>query len=97
MHEEDSVPFVNVQPFGVCLSGSNSNGIKETVQTEHLLPFENVAMPIIGKECTPATGTWIDAKDDVLVDGIPALTIKCTLVCTTGGGIIGFVDDGQGV
>jgi len=98
MHEEDSVPGINIPEFGVCRSANNSNGEKQTSDAVGLLPFDDsVSLPIVGKLCTPMTEKWIDAKEDVLVEGIPALTVECTLVCTQGGGIIAFVDDGQGV
>ncbi|WP_238918001.1 DUF4280 domain-containing protein [Clostridium sp. YIM B02555] len=38
--------------------------------------------------CTPMIATeWIDGKEDVLIDGKPALLGKCTLQCTFGGKI----------
>ncbi|AGF55358.1 hypothetical protein B0P06_000554 [Clostridium saccharoperbutylacetonicum] len=38
--------------------------------------------------CTPMIATeWIDGKEDVLIDGKPALLGKCTLRCTFGGEI----------
>ena len=97
-NEDDCKHPENIPIFGVCLSSVNPN---EEVQytgsgSEDLLPFENVSFPIIGKRCCPEIDKWLNAKDDVLVDGKPALTAKCTMVCCHGG-IIGFVDDGQGV
>ena len=85
--------------FGLCLSESNTTGQEmQTSHAEDLLPFEGASFPISGKACTPAlTRKWLDPKEDTLVDGKPALTVKCTLCCTTGGGVIAFADDGQGV
>jgi hypothetical protein len=39
---------------------------------------------------------WLDAQTEMLVDGKPAITVKCTIACAYGG-IITFIDDGQGV
>ena len=97
-NEDDCVPFRNIPPFGVCLSSWNSGGEQlQTSQTEDMLPFGNVTLPIIGGRCTPSFMTkWLDSKEDSLVDGKAAVTINCTLVCRSGGGVISFVDDGQG-
>ncbi|MCL1989778.1 MAG: DUF4280 domain-containing protein [Defluviitaleaceae bacterium] len=97
-NEEDCQHPDNIPIFGVCLSGANPH---EDMQytgsgSEDFLPFENVEFPIIGKRCCPEVGKWLNAKEDVLVDRKPALTANCTCVCRNGG-IIGFVDDGQGV
>ena len=96
-NEDDCVVGRNIPTYGVCLSESNGNDLVQTSHTDGLLPFENVSLPIIGKRCTPVVGKWIDAKEDMLVGGKPALTVQCTLVCSRGGGVIGFVDNGQGV
>ncbi len=38
--------------------------------------------------CTPEFDSgWIDGKDDVLIDGVPALLGKCTMSCVYGGNI----------
>jgi len=96
-NEDDCVVGRNIPTFGVCLSESNGSELVQTTHTDGLLPFENVTLPIIGKRCTPQVGKWIDAKEDKFVDGKPQLTVQCTLVCGRGGGVIGFVDNGQGV
>lgn len=47
-------------------------------------------------ECTPKIFTeWIDGKEDVLIDGKPALLGRCTLTCSQGGGTITIYTSGQ--
>jgi hypothetical protein len=97
-NEDDRVPMVNIQPFGVCLSDRNTSEMMQTSHREDMLPFGNVPLPIVGARCTPSVShKWIDAKEDSLVDGKPALTIRSTLLCHRGGGVIAFVNDGQEV
>ena len=56
-----------------------------------------VPLPIEGKLCEPELAKeWADAQEETLVDGEPALTVKCTITCKYGG-VIGFMDAGQGV
>lgn len=47
-------------------------------------------------ECTPKISMeWIDGKDNVLVDGKPALLGRCTLTCMQGNGTITIYTSGQ--
>jgi len=98
MNEDDCKYPANIPIFGVCLSEGNPSGQQVQISdTQEMLPFgDGVALPIIGKPCLPKVGKWLDAKEDTLVDGKPALTTQCTLICCYGG-VIGFADDGQGV
>lgn len=54
-------------------------------------PSEDVGKDLLAQcvgVCTPMICTeWIDGKEDVLVDGKPALLGKCTLQCSYGGAI----------
>ncbi|AGX41799.1 DUF4280 domain-containing protein [Clostridium saccharobutylicum] len=54
-------------------------------------PAEDVGKDLLEQcvgECTPIIATeWIDGKEDVLVDGKPALLGKCKLTCLYGGEI----------
>jgi len=98
-NEDDCVHPDNVPIFGVCFSESNPNELVEYSGSnpEDMRPFGGeITFPIIAKRCTPILGKWLYAKEDTLVDGKPALIGRSILVCCHGG-IIGFVDDGQGV
>ena len=109
MNEDDSKhienptseSFGNIPIFGICLSNENENEAAQTLHTEDLIfplmgiDIEELDLPITGKRCTPSVSRWIGAKEDTLVDGKPALTVECTLVCATGGGCIAFINDGQ--
>lgn len=99
VNRNDSSYPDNVSMFGICVGGAQKNGTLMEYNgsnIEDLLPFEGVDFPIIGYPCIPKVGRWLNPKDDVLVDGVPAITTESTLVCIYGG-VIGFVDDGQGV
>ena len=94
----------NIPPFWACRS-ETKDGIDIKIEdTKDLLqvtdedgnPVE-VPMPIEGILCEPELAKeWADAQEETLVDGEPALTIKCTITCKYGG-VIGFMDAGQGV
>ena len=94
----------NIPPFGACRS-ETKDGIDIKIEdTKDLLqvtdedgnPVE-IPLPIEGKLCKPELAKeWADAQEETLVDGEPALTVKCTITCKYGG-VIGFMDAGQGV
>ena len=94
----------NIPPFGACRS-ETKDGIDIKIEdTKDLLqvtdedgnPVE-IPLPIEGKLCEPELAKeWADAQEETLVDGEPALTVKCTITCKYGG-VIGFMDAGQGV
>lgn len=94
----------NIPPFGACRS-ETKDGIDIKIEdTKDLLqvtdedgnPVE-VPLSIEGKLCEPELAKeWADAQEETLVDGEPALTVKCTITCKYGG-VIGFMDAGQGV
>ena len=94
----------NIPPFGACRS-ETKDGIDIKIEdTKDLLqvtdedgnPVE-VPLPIEGNLCEPELAKeWADAQEETLVDGEPALTVKCTITCKYGG-VIGFMDAGQGV
>lgn len=94
----------NIPPFGACISEENDQiEIKIEDATDVLPLFDEEGnpverpMPIEGRLCCPKLGdVWLDAQEDTLVDGKPALTVKCTITCSYGG-TIGFIDAGQGV
>lgn len=94
----------NIPPFGACWSETKEGIDIKIEDTKDLFPFtdENgnpveVPLPIEGKLCEPELAKeWSDAQEETLVDGKPALTVKCTITCKYGG-VIGFMDAGQGV
>ncbi|MDR0286949.1 MAG: DUF4280 domain-containing protein [Clostridiales bacterium] len=111
MNEEDCQVGIeaNIPPFGACRSSENTN-VKIVIQdATDLMPvptddsgqnFAVPAVPVEGRLCTPVLGPkWSDAKKDTLVDGLPALTVNCTIACSCGGegAVIFFMDNGQGV
>ena len=94
----------NIPPFGACWS-ETKEGIDIRIEdTTDLFPFTDeagnpieVPLPIEGKLCEPELAKeWLDAQEKTLVDGEPALTVKCTITCKYGG-VIGFMDAGQEV
>lgn len=94
----------NIPPFGACLS-ENKDGIDIKIEdTKDLVPFTDeegnpieISLPIEGKLCEPKLDTeWSEAQENTLVDGKPALTVKCTITCSYGGTIY-FMDAGQEV
>lgn len=94
----------NIPPFGACLSEKKEGTDIKINDAKDLVPFtdENgkpikVSMPIEGKLCEPKLAAeWSDSEENTLVDGIQAITAKCTITCEYGG-IIGFMDAGQDV
>ncbi|WP_081667088.1 DUF4280 domain-containing protein [Paenibacillus pinihumi] len=85
MNVKDSVLNVNVMPFGRCFSPINP-----AVQAGEM-DIEGV----MKAPCVPLLSSqWTGGKENVLVEGAPALVNKCTLMCTLGG-CITIEDDGQ--
>jgi len=104
LHELDCVVGLdaNIPPFGACVSPDNPN-IEIIIESPvDVMPLANEEggysmppMPITGRLCTPMLGPkWIDAHEDTLIDGVPALTVDCTIACLYQG-VIFFIDDGQ--
>ncbi len=94
----------NIPPFGACLSESKDVIDIKIEDTKDLVPFTDeegnpieMPVPIEGKLCEPDLDKeWADAQEETLVDGKPAITVQCTVTCKYGG-VIGFMDAGQGV
>lgn len=82
----DMVPFVNIPPFGMCVSVANPAVATATAAALGVL----TPMP-----CIPApVGPWIPGSPTVLVGSRPAL--NATSVCTCAyGGVISVVVPGQ--
>jgi hypothetical protein len=74
---KDTVPIVNIPPFGMCTSLANPTVASATAAALGVL----TPMP-----CIPApVGTWAPGAPRTLVGGTPALTMGCMLTCAYGG------------
>ncbi len=83
----------NIAPFGACTSPANQGADVIIADLTDLVPGK----PPAGKMCAPVlAGQWLGAQSKTLVDGKPALTTQCVIVCSLGG-IIQFMDAGQEV
>jgi len=85
------LPLRNVK-----IRGSAKGNIADSVPMVNIMPFGNCLKSVPPPPCTPSCGRWIGGKQNVLVQGQPALLSCSTLICMAGGGIISVVDDGQG-
>ena len=104
LHELDCAVGLdaNIPPFGACMSPDNKDIDIIIEDPQDVMPVldENdelymPPMPITGKLCTPKLGEkWCDAHEDTLIDGVPALTVDCTIACHYQG-VVCFIDDGQ--
>ncbi|PWC49818.1 DUF4280 domain-containing protein [Azospirillum melinis] len=73
----DSKPFVNVLPFGVCMSMANPAVAAATAAAFGVL----TPMP-----CTPMTAApWVPGSPTVLVGKMPALNNSSKCMCAFGG------------
>lgn len=82
----DSLPIVNIPPFGACTSTSNPTVAAATAAALGVL----TPMP-----CVPVTTTpWTPGSSTVLESGMPALDNTCKLQCMWGG-IIQILSPGQ--
>jgi hypothetical protein len=73
----DFAPFVNVMPFGVCITPSNPMVAAATAAAMGVL----TPMP-----CIPVTAApWIVGSPTVLLGKMPALNNMSTLMCMWGG------------
>jgi hypothetical protein len=84
----DNVPFLNVLPFGTCMSMANPAVASATAAALGVL----TPMP-----CTPMTAApWVPGVPTVLIGNMPAVDASCKLVCAFGGAI-SIVSPGQTV
>ncbi|CAO3359725.1 DUF4280 domain-containing protein [Azospirillum palustre] len=73
----DSKPFVNVMPFGMCMSMANPMVAAATAAALGVL----TPMP-----CTPMTAApWVPGSPTVLVGKMPALNNSSKCMCSFGG------------
>jgi hypothetical protein len=73
----DSKPFANIAPFGVCMSLANPITAAQT----------SAALGVLTPgTCTPMTSSpWTPGSPTVTVGGTPALNNSCTCMCSYGG------------
>lgn len=82
----DHQPFVNVQPFGLCISPANPAVAAATAAALGVLTPQ---------PCLPVTpAPWVPGAPTVLVGGEPALDNGGTLNCIWGG-VVSVVVPGQ--
>ncbi len=82
----DNKPFVNIMPFGVCMSLANPAVASATAAALGVL----TPMP-----CTPVTpAPWAPGSPTVLVGKMPALNNTSKCMCAFGG-VISIVVPGQ--
>ncbi|GAB1431185.1 DUF4280 domain-containing protein [Ignavibacteria bacterium] len=73
----DHVPFMNIMPFGMCITPSNPMVAAATAAALGVL----TPMP-----CIPVTAApWIVGSPTVLLGSVPALNNTSTLMCMWGG------------
>ena len=73
----DTIPFVNVMPFGMCSSMANPAVAAATAAALGVL----TPMP-----CTPVpAGPWVPGVPTVMVGNMPAVDSNCKLMCAFGG------------
>lgn len=74
---QDSKPFVNIAPFGVCMSLANPITASQT----------SAALGVLTPgACTPVTAApWAPGSPTVMVGGAPALNNSSTCACSYGG------------
>jgi hypothetical protein len=75
----DCIPFLNVSPFGVCMSMANPITAAQTAAAAGVLT-PGACIP------TPA-GTWLPSKPTIVGKTGPTLTNDSTLICSFGGTI----------
>lgn len=82
----DSVPFMNVPPFGMCTCPANPVVAAATAAA--------LGVPTPAP-CIPATAApWVPGVPKVLIGSMPAVDSNCRLMCSFGG-IITVVSPGQ--
>ncbi|RYE97088.1 MAG: DUF4280 domain-containing protein [Oxalobacteraceae bacterium] len=82
----DNKPFVNILPFGTCMSLANPMVAAATAAALGVL----TPMPCIPMTMAP----WVPGSPTVLLGNMPALNASSKLICTWGG-VIGVTAPGQ--
>ena len=87
------VPLRTTPGRSVKLRGKDRANIADCIPLVNVGPFgvcKTTTMP-----CVPACAMWLNGKNDVLVNGMPALLDKSKAICPVGAGILKIEDDGQ--
>ena len=66
-------------------SGGFKANIGDSVSMTNIPPFGSCLVSGIPGPCVPSCGMWLGGKENVLIEGLPALMIDSTLLCSTGG------------
>lgn len=84
----DHIPFLNIMPFGMCMSPTNPAFIAATAAAL------GTPTPV---PCTPATvAPWTPGAPTVLLGNMPVLNNTSLLTCALGGGpVISVIYPGQ--
>ncbi len=92
MNIMDKIAGVNIKYFGICTDGCEDGEdiylMSEEDEKKQLPPGKKCCVKILDDSI------WVNAKENTLVEGQPAITINSFIVCKYGG-IIHFVTDGQ--
>ena len=82
----DNIPFVNILPFGNCMSPANPATAAATAAALGVLtPAPCLPNPV---------GPWVPGSVTVMMAGPPSLNMSSKLICAAGG-VIGVVVEGQ--
>lgn len=74
---KDNKPFVNIMPFGVCMSLANPITASQTAAALGVLTPGT---------CTPmTTAPWVPGSPTVMIKGTPALNATSMCMCSYGG------------
>jgi uncharacterized Zn-binding protein involved in type VI secretion len=83
----DSMPVVNIPPFGMCTSPANPTVAAATAAALGVL----TPMP-----CVPVPAAWVPGSPTVMIGGTPALNDGSMCMCSYGGVItISFAGQAQ--
>jgi hypothetical protein len=88
MNKKDKVQNKNIKYFGICKHGCHEG------EDIYLIGENGKQLPPGKKCCVKILGDWMKTKDDILIEGEPALTVDSKIICKYGG-TISFVTDGQ--
>ncbi len=84
---QDMQPYVNLKPFGMCMSLANPAVASATAAALGVLTPQPCTL-------VPA-GTWIPSNPKIMTGGCPCLTNEATLICGLGAGTIKITVPGQ--
>lgn len=80
-------------PHKVKMNGANRANTGDCKPVINIQPFG--LCKTTGIPCVPTCPMWVNGKNDVLIEGMPALLNKSIAMCSLGVGVISIIDDGQ--